>query len=263
MLTKQQLQRIAQHRAIGLHALERDYVQYLVLSILYTRSQSLVFKGGTALRVVHHSPRYSEDLDFNATMGVDMMKQELRALLPGLGHYGIVAAIRNEYESSSNYSFDLSFQGPLYDGRDRSKSSVRIDVNLRREVPKDKSTGGGKGSTERRLVSSEYDDVMPFLLTVMTAEHILAEKTRALLVRGKARDLYDLWFMIEQDVHVDMAIINDKMALYQTTFAARLFKQKIDGLRETWESDLRPLLGQVPEFAPTAERVLIAFGAMR
>jgi predicted nucleotidyltransferase component of viral defense system len=57
MLTKQQLQRIAQRRAIGLHALERDYVQYLVLSMLYTRGQSFVFKGGTALRVVHHSPR--------------------------------------------------------------------------------------------------------------------------------------------------------------------------------------------------------------
>ena len=79
MLTRQQLQRIAQRRAIGLHALERDYVQYLVLSILYTRGQSFVFKGGTALRVVHHSPRYFEDLDFNTTVDLDATKQELSA----------------------------------------------------------------------------------------------------------------------------------------------------------------------------------------
>lgn len=71
MLTKQQLQRIAQRRAIGLHAIERDDVQHLVLSILYSHSQAFLFKGGTALRVVHHSPRYSEDLDFNTTVDVD------------------------------------------------------------------------------------------------------------------------------------------------------------------------------------------------
>jgi predicted nucleotidyltransferase component of viral defense system len=89
MLTKQQLQRIAQHRAIGLHALERDYVQYLVLSIVYTRGQSFVFKGGTALRVVHHSPRYSEDLHFNTAVDLDTTKRELREVVAGLGRYGI------------------------------------------------------------------------------------------------------------------------------------------------------------------------------
>lgn len=67
MLTKQQLQRIAQRHAIGLQAQERDYVQHLFLSALYAHSQALLFKGGTALRVLHRSPRYSEDLDFNAT----------------------------------------------------------------------------------------------------------------------------------------------------------------------------------------------------
>ena len=252
MLTRQQLQRIAQRRAIGLHALERDYVQYLVLSILYTRSQFFVFKGGTALRVVYHSPGYSEDLDFNTTVDLDETKQYLHEVLVGLGRYGIVAAIRNEYESSSNYSFDLSFQGPLYDERDRSKSSVRIDVNLRRE----------QVATERRLVSSEYDDVLPFLVTVLTAEHILAEKTRALLVRGKARDLYDLWFMVEQGVRVDLGIVDAKLALYQTTFDARVFREKVDGLRAAWDSDLRPLLAQVPEFVVAAEPVLVAFDAL-
>jgi predicted nucleotidyltransferase component of viral defense system len=263
MLTKQQLQRIAQRRAIGLHALERDYVQYLVLSIMYNHSQSFIFKGGTALRVVHHSPRYSEDLDFNATGDVDATKWELHEAVSGLGRYGIVAAMRNEYESSSNYSFDLGFQGPLYDGRDRSKSSVRIDMNLRKEIPKGEIAEGVEVAAERRLVSSEYDDVMPFLVTVLTAEHILAEKTRALLIRGKARDLYDLWFLIERGVQVDLTIINAKLALYQTTFAMDVFKQKVDDLEATWESDLRPLLGQMPEFGMVRERAIAAFAAVR
>lgn len=253
MLTRRQLQRIAQRHGIGLHTLERDYVQYLVLSIMYNRSQALLFKGGTALRVVHRSPRYSEDLDFNTTLDVEATKRDLGEVVAGLGRYGIVAAVRNEYQSSSNYSFDLGFQGPLYDGRDRSKSSVRIDVNLRPEVV----------TTERRLVSSEYDDVMPFLATVLTAADILAEKTRALLVRGKARDLYDLWFLAEQGVRVDLAVVNARLALYQTAFNTTAFAQKVDSLDASWEADLRPLLGQIPDFAMARELVLRVFAAAR
>ena len=94
MLTKQQLRRLAHRRGIGLHALERDYIQYLILSVLYTRGQGLLFKGGTALHVVYRSPRYSEDLDFNATLDVSATKQELRDAVAGLGRYGIVAAVR-------------------------------------------------------------------------------------------------------------------------------------------------------------------------
>jgi len=38
---------------------ERDYVQHLLLALLYTRSQELIFKGGTALRLVLRGNRYS------------------------------------------------------------------------------------------------------------------------------------------------------------------------------------------------------------
>jgi len=65
MLTRQQLQKIAQRHRIGLQAQERDYVQHLLLNQLYYRSQDLIFKGGTALRLVYGGNRYSEDLDFN------------------------------------------------------------------------------------------------------------------------------------------------------------------------------------------------------
>lgn len=53
MLTKGQLQRIAQRHGVGLQAQERDYIQHLFLSVLYGHSQGLMFKGGTALRVLH------------------------------------------------------------------------------------------------------------------------------------------------------------------------------------------------------------------
>ncbi len=249
MLTKRQLQRIAQRHGIGLQAQERDYIQHLFLSVLYGRSQALLFKGGTALRVLHRSPRYSEDLDFNTTLGLTDTKALFQQAVADLARFGVTALARNEWESAVGYSFDLSFQGPLYDGRDRSKGKVRVDTNLRPE----------EVATERRLVSSEYDDVAPFILTALTVEHIFAEKVRALLIRGKARDLYDLWFLIEQGQRVDLALISTKLALYETTFELGQFQQQVDALRDSWERDLRPLLVQVPEFAVVREQVLRAF----
>lgn len=248
MLTKQQLQRIALRHGIGLQAQERDYIQYLFLSVLCSRSQGLLFKGGTALRVLHHSPRYSEDLDFNTTRDLADTKALFRQAIADLAHFGVTAVARNEWESDAGYSFDLSYEGPLYDGRDRSKGKARVDTNLRPE----------KVAVERRLVSSEYDDVVPFLLTALTVDHIFAEKVRALLTRGKARDLYDLWFLTEQGLSGDVALINAKLTLYETAFECKRFQQQVEALKNSWHRDLRPLLAQVPEFTMVQERVLHA-----
>jgi predicted nucleotidyltransferase component of viral defense system len=253
MLTKGQLQRTAQRHNIGLQAQERDYIQHLFLSILYGRSQGLLFKGGTALRVLHRSPRYSEDLDFNTTLNLAKTKILFRQAVADLARFGVIAVARNEWESVVSYSFDLSFQGPLYDGRDRSKGKVRVDTSLRPE----------KVAIERRLVSSEYDDVVPFLLTALTAEHLFAEKVRALLTRGKARDLYDLWFLIEQGMSADVTLVNAKLALYETAFELEQFQQQVEALGDSWQRDLRPLLAQVPEFAMARERVLRTFTGIR
>ena len=45
----------------------REYAQHLFLTELYQLqgSEKLLFKGGTALRIVYNSPRFSEDLDFS------------------------------------------------------------------------------------------------------------------------------------------------------------------------------------------------------
>lgn len=249
MLTKAQLQRIAQRYGIGLQAQERDYIQHLFLSVLYRRSQGLLFKGGTALRILHRLPRYSEDLDFNTALDLVDTKSLFQQAIADLTRFGVVARVRNEWESAVGYSFDLSFQGPLHDGRDRSKGKLRVDTNLRPE----------KVAVERRLAASEYDDVVPFILTALTLEHLFAEKVRALLIRGKARDLYDLWFLIEQGQGVDPALINTKLALYENTFELGQFQQQVGALKQGWDRDLRPLLAQVPEFAAVQERVLEAF----
>jgi predicted nucleotidyltransferase component of viral defense system len=45
----------------------REYLQCRILEIIYKSSISskLIFIGGTALRIVHQTQRFSEDLDFD------------------------------------------------------------------------------------------------------------------------------------------------------------------------------------------------------
>jgi predicted nucleotidyltransferase component of viral defense system len=128
-----------------------------------------------------------------------------------------------------------------------------VDVNLRAE----------EVATERRLVSPEYDDIVPFLITAFTIEHLFTEKVRALLIRGKARDFYDLWFLVEQGVPVNLELVNAKLALYRMRFDRKRLQRQIESVGKTWGHDLQPLLAQVPDFTTVGERLLRAFAVMR
>ncbi|MEK7090833.1 MAG: nucleotidyl transferase AbiEii/AbiGii toxin family protein, partial [Patescibacteria group bacterium] len=69
MITKETLQKLATQYQTGLFPnIVREYFQHVFLSELYKLpdSQNLLFKGGTAMRIVYGSPRFSEDLDFSA-----------------------------------------------------------------------------------------------------------------------------------------------------------------------------------------------------
>ena len=234
MLTRQQLQRLAQQAQIGLQAQERDYVQHLLVALLSLRSQALIFKGGTALRMVYKGNRYSEDLDFNGPDDVAGLQSTWAGVVKDSERYGLVASIRQEWQGEGGYSFDVSYQGPLYDGRDRTKGKVRVDISLRGE-PVD---------TRRELVTCGYDDVRPFVVTVLAPVHLMAEKMRALLVRAKPRDLYDLWLMHSQGWRLDRDLLNRKLKLYDRPFTLEWLNERLADLAPEWERDMRPLLTQ-------------------
>ena len=107
MLTRTQIQRLAQRNHIGMQAQERDYLQHLLLVLLYSRSQALIFKGGTALRLVYRGGRYSEDLDFSGlasgdSVGAAVRSAEFRtlwqAVVTDLRDFGAEGEIRNTWE---------------------------------------------------------------------------------------------------------------------------------------------------------------------
>lgn len=215
------------------------------------RSQMLIFKEGTALRLVYggrdfpQSNRYSEDLDFNGPDDTSELEVLWHKVAEGLEDFGVVAETRNVWNSDVGYSFDVSFQGPLHDGRDRSKGKLQVDINQRKE----------EVATHRELVSSPHNGVRPFVVTALALDHLLAEKLRALLVRGKPRDLCDIWLLLMQGVVPDLTWVEHKLALYDRKWEREALEEAIENLRAGWERHLRPLLPQFVPYEVARERV--------
>ncbi|HEX9839554.1 MAG TPA: nucleotidyl transferase AbiEii/AbiGii toxin family protein [Anaerolineales bacterium] len=245
MLTRAQIQRLAQRHGIGVQAQERDYIQHLLLFLLYSKSQLLVFKGGTALRIAYKGNRYSEDLDFNGPANVASIKELWQGALRDLRDFGVNAEIRYEWQSEVGYSFDVSYQGPLYDGRDRTKGKVRVDISTRQE----------KIDTQRELVTSEYDDIRPFVATVISPEHLLAEKVRALFMRSKARDVYDIWLLTSQGIRMDRDLVRKKLALYDVALSVANMEDALEKAKADWARDLQPLLPQLVTWKDAIPRI--------
>jgi predicted nucleotidyltransferase component of viral defense system len=147
--------------------------------------------------------------------------------------------IETEWQADMGYSVDLSYRGPLYDGRDHTKGKVRLDANLRPEMV----------DVQSILITSEYDDIRPFVLSVISREHLLAEKVRALVVRGKARDLYDLWLLVNQGVTAPEGLIQTKLDLYDLVWSKEAWSAGVRRVETEWERDLRPLIPQFIDFA--------------
>lgn len=246
MLTRRQIMRLASRNKIPGYTQERDYVQTLFLYCLYPE-KDIVFKGGTALRLVHKNNRYSEDLDFNSY--TEKTEDIIKSSVERLSSFGIEAQLKDKDIYQNSYSSRLVYKGPLFVEGDKGKGGIKIDVSLRQESIE----------KETKLVSSQYADVNDFLITVLTLEHITAEKLRALIIRKKARDLYDLWVLLNRGIEIDKSLLDKKLRLYDREFKLKELKEAIKEIEDGWERDLETLLPSRPDYKTISTQVIESF----
>lgn len=248
MLTRPQLESVARKEGVPLHTVERDYAEHVFLR--HAAGPPLTFKGGTCLRIAYGSPRYSEDLDFNADGDAAVALDHLEGAASRLRDYGMPAAVARR-PSREGLAAVLRYEGPLFTGDPRSRGTVRIEVSLRHEPV----------ATEEVFVPrTPYPDVPQLLLRTLAKDHLFAEKVRALLVRGRPRDLYDVHFLLSRGHAASRELLNLKMGLYGRRFTKAGLARGIASARRSWDQDLEPLLGQVPPFGPVATEVRRALG---
>ena len=196
MIEKRQVQKLTERWQTTADNIIREYFQQLFLSYLYQEkgSDSLLFKGGTALRIIWQSPRFSEDLDFT---GVNISIKGIEALMEGalakIEMEGIQAEIIESKSTSGEYLVIFQFE----DGE--HKSSIQVGVSLR---------DGKKALGAAALIQSDL--VMPYTLIHLREDVLVSEKIRACLTRGKARDFYDLYFIIRSRMAFKEAFLKDK-----------------------------------------------------
>lgn len=201
MISKDQLQRLAQSTGLGLYQQEKDYLLKLFLYFYYKRYQEAVFKGGTCIKYLLGLERFSEDLDFNLKQP-KKFPEEVRKVLEDLQNLGLVSYFLKEESFPDAYTCEIGFQGPLFTGTPQTQNKFRIDAGYR--------TGTLK-SPEWKLIKSEYPETGEnFLVLTMNFQEILIEKLIALTERKKGRDLYDLWFLINAGIALDQKLLEKK-----------------------------------------------------
>ncbi|MEK7535599.1 MAG: nucleotidyl transferase AbiEii/AbiGii toxin family protein [Patescibacteria group bacterium] len=169
----------------------REYAQHLFLTELYQLqgSERLLFKGGTALRIVYNSPRFSEDLDFSL-FGVSIpeatkfVEDLFVGVLAKMEANGIRVDISNKSHSTSGGYVGLATLHA--DGY----APINIELNI--------SFRNG------RVVQAEVDSISNNFVPTYTLYHLPQEELvdekvfGALMQRKKPRDYYDLYFIMRK-----------------------------------------------------------------
>lgn len=250
MLSRAELQRLANREKVALGILEKDYVLTEVLKALSqvpVLSEVLIFKGGTALRKVYFSHwRYSEDLDF--TVKRDMAKEELKQALETwyrqVEQASQVRLTTKRLHKPDGYArIRTQFLGPL-----AHPGMIYVDLTF----------------DEPLCLEPEYRSVLtdPFAeeqrnVLVYPLEELLAEKLRSLLERGKSRDYYDVWRLLkEHSSQLNPELLGTVLTkkLMHKDLCPRTMSDFLPGdsreLKRYWEEDLQQ---QVDPLLPLEE----------
>ncbi len=202
MISRAGLTDIANRTGLTLYQQEKDYLIKLFLYNYFRRYDSAVFKGGTCLRYLFGTERFSEDIDFNIIVSPSEFATQVNRILKEVKLVGIKSGFIKKEQFKDAYTCEIRFYGPLYKGTNQTQNKFRIDAGKR---------GGVIKEPRWELISSEYPETREhFLIQTMDEQELLAEKLKTLFERGKGRDLYDVWFLTKIGVKINLDLYYKK-----------------------------------------------------
>ena len=236
MIDKETLVSIAKLHNLKPWQQEKHYIQTLILVAI--SESPLVFKGGTYLWFFHGLNRFSEDLDFTAseTIPKDIEKKVSQTLET----FGVENKIKIMTDDERGFSFRISSKGPI-NTTDVDVCHVYIEISKRENIISQ--------PLSFKLNFEEYK-LPTKIIRGMNLDEVVAEKIRAIMNRKKARDVYDLFFLIDnKKVEFNLDKINEKAKYYNTTFSESEFIAKINEKKEGWNKELEPwVFGELMDF---------------
>lgn len=180
MIEYREIRRLATKYQTREDNIVREYLQNLFLRSFYSQAgaDSFLFKGGTALRIIYQSPRFSEDIDFSGTNNADSYENILMDVIGDFKEEGIEVSLIESKSTSGGWLAILALS--VYG----KKLEMRNEISFRKAIsPK-----------EAVLISSEF--VPAYKVFVLHPQILVQEKINALLQRRKTRDFFDLYFIL-------------------------------------------------------------------
>jgi len=217
--------------------IERDYMQHIMLSAIYSKiADELVFKGGTMLQKTGVVDRFSIDLDFTGSIDDNALLELAKYIeryFEGLGakcEYKFEA--RGKLQSNVNIIFYI--EGPYYflNKTESSKVVLRLQISRREKVLL---------KPESRLIVPSYLGLIPYPVLTMRLEEVAAEKVRAIMTRNEPRDIYDLYLLVQKGTIIHDYLVRKKLEGY-AEFSLEKFEEQINKKENAWDKELKNLL---------------------
>ena len=200
----------------------REILQEIVLLGLYDAGffKHAAFYGGTALRILHNLPRFSEDLDFsllesNRDFNLKPYEEGIISTLKAFGFDVTIeikeknnsSAIASAFVKGNTIEHLININAPKdITNKIHRDQAVKIKLEVDTNPPLDFETQNVIRLTPR-----------PFSINAFTLPSLYAGKMHAILCRAwttrpKGRDWYDLVWYIANDVELDSIHLKSRLS---------------------------------------------------
>lgn len=168
----------------------REYIQCKILEIIFDSkiASSLSFIGGTALRIIYNTGRFSEDLDFD---NFNLSKENFFKITEEVKSRLQLEGINTELQTSSKYDtyhyyikiLDLLYQNKL-SPHTNEKILIKVDTQAQ-----------GFNYLPEKKILKKFDVLTQINVTPLDV--LLSMKINAIFTRKRVqgRDLYDVAFL--------------------------------------------------------------------
>lgn len=214
----------------------KEYLQHKILDIIFSTNyaQRLVFLGGTSLRIVHNSSRFSEDLDFdNLGLTQSDFKEISEVIRYQLELDGYTIQIKNVFKGA--FHCYIRFPGLLFSANLSGHKEEKILIQL------DAEPQGYKYTPDKYLLNKfglfRYLNVPP--IELLLAQKICAIFTRK---REKGRDFFDVVYLMSK-TEPDFRFLKFKLNIDSKRELINRLKEKTENLNlKILARDIEPFL---------------------
>lgn len=200
----------------------REILQEIVLLGLYDAGffKHASFYGGTALRILHNLPRFSEDLDFSLLESNSEfnLKPFQDAIIDTLKSFGFDVNIEIKEKNSKSAIASAFVKGNTIE----HLLNINAPKDIRNKIQKDQIVKIKLEVDTNPPLAFETQNIIrltprPFSLNAFTLPSLYAGKMHAILCRAwstrpKGRDWYDLVWYIANEVELDTVHLKARLS---------------------------------------------------